>query len=137
MRSQRALDRERGGAGHHRPMPSRRRLGCVFIAAVAAVTLGLGIHQDLQLNASLLTPAAVNASASADRQDMCLFLALRHELPKGAAFYDAGANGADYQHLAELATLWAVPEQSPGAARWRVAIVPGHCASIGLRVWRA
>jgi hypothetical protein len=137
MRSQRALDRDHSGAGHRRRIVSGRRLGCVLIAAVATVTLGLGIHQDLQLNASLLTPASVNASAGAARQDMCLFRALRHELPKGAAFYDAGANGADYQRLAELATLWAVPEQSPRAARWRVVVVPGHCASIGLKVWRA
>jgi hypothetical protein len=137
MRSRRAPDGDRVVAGHGRWGGTGGRLGCALVAAIAVVTLGLGIHQDLQVNASLLTPAAVNATAGADRQEMCLFHALRHELPKGAAFYDSARDVGDYQRLAELATLWAVPERSPGAAQWRVAIVPGRCARIGLKVWRA
>lgn len=137
MRSRRAPDGDRVAAGHRRWTGTGRRLGCALIAAVAAVTLGLGIHQDLQVNASLLTPAAVSEMTGADKQEMCLFQALRHELPEGAAFYDPGRDAGDYQRLAELATLWAVPERSPDAARWRVAIVPGRCARIGLKVWRA
>lgn len=137
MRSNRAPDRDFGAAGHRRWTSIAKPLSRTLIAAVAVVTLGLGVRQDLQLKAGLLTPAAITSATAADRQEMCLFEALRRELPKGATFYDSDAHPARFQRLAELATLWAVPEQAPSAARWRVAIVPGHCARIGLRVWRA
>jgi hypothetical protein len=137
MRSRRAPDGDRMAVGHGRWTGAGVRFGCAVIAAVAAVTLGLGIHQELQVSARLVAPAAVNAMAAADKQEMCLFRALRHELPKGAAFYDPERDATDYQRLAELATLWAVPERSADATRWRVAIVPGRCARVGLKVWRA
>ena len=135
MRSKRARYRDFLVAGHHRWTGSRKRVGCAFIAAVAVLTLGLGARQDLRLNASLLNRAAVSSATAADRQEMCLFRAFRRELPKGATFYDS-PDLANYQRLAELATLWAVPEQAPAAAGWRVAIVPGQCARVGLKVWR-
>ncbi len=136
MRSKRAPYRDFRASGHRRLTGIHKRVSCAFIAAIAVVTVGLGVRQDLQLNGRLLRPAAVNQASAADRQDMCLFQAFRRELPKGATFYDS-ADVAHYQRLAELATLWAVPEQTPAAARWRVAVVPGQCARIGLRVWRA
>jgi hypothetical protein len=135
MRSKRAPDPDFAAAGRRRR--TLKRLGYALIAAVAGVTLGLGIHQDLQLNSGLLTPATISSANAADRQEMCLFHAFRRELPKGARFYDDGANVSHFQRLAELATLWAVPEQNPAAARWRVAIVPGRCAHVALKVWRA
>ncbi len=137
MRSQRAPDRDFGASGHRRRTGTSMRLSCAFLAAVAVVTLGLGVRQDLQVNASVLSPAAVRNATAADKQEMCLFRAFRRELPEGATFYDSDANLGHFQRLAELATLWAVPEQNPAAAQWRVAIVPGHCARIGLKVWRA
>jgi hypothetical protein len=136
VRSKRAPHRGFWVARHCRLAAAHKRVSCALIAAIAVVTLGLGVRQDLELNASLLTPAAVSQATAADRQDMCLFQAFRRELPKGATFYD-GADLAHFQQLAELATLWAVPEQTPAAARWRVAVVPGQCARVGLKVWRA
>jgi hypothetical protein len=135
MRLMRAPDGESGAASHRGQ--TGKRLGYAVIAAVAVVTLGLGIRQDLQLNSTLLTRSAIRSATAADGQVTCLFRALRRELPKGATFYDSSANVTHFQRLAELATPWAVPEQNPAAARWRVDIVPGHCAHIGLKVWRA
>jgi hypothetical protein len=137
MRSKRAPDRDFGAAGHRRGTGTGKRLICAFVAAVAVVTLGLGISLDLHVESGLLAPGAVANAATADKQDMCLFHDLRRQLPKGATFYDSDASLSRFQRLAELATLWAVPEQTPSAARWRVAVVPGHCAQVGLKVWRA
>jgi hypothetical protein len=136
MPSKRAPHRDFGVAGHRRWAAAGKRVGYLVIAAVAVVTLGLGVRQDLQLNGSLLSPTAVSQATAADRQEMCLFQAFRRELPRGATFYD-GAELAHFQQLAELATLWAVPEPTPAAARWRVAVGPGQCARVGLKVWRA
>jgi hypothetical protein len=135
MRSERAPDRDFAAAGH--PRQTGKRLGYAVLAAVAVVTLGLGIRQDLQLNSGLLTPSAISNATAAYRQEMCLFHAFRRELPKGATFYDGGPSASHFQRLAELATPWAVPEQNPAAARWRVAVESGHCARIRLKVWRA
>jgi hypothetical protein len=135
MRSKRAPHRVRL-AGHRRWAAAGKRVGYLVIAAIAVVTLALGVRQDLQLNGSLLSPTAVSQATAADRQEMCLFQAFRRELPRGATFYD-GAELAHFQQLAELATLWAVPEPTPAAARWRVAVGPGQCAGVGLKVWRA
>jgi hypothetical protein len=136
VRSERTPDRGFGAVGHRRQIG--KRLGYALMATVAVVTLGLAIRQDLQLNSTLLTRAAVRSATAADGQVTCLFHALRRELPKGATFYDSSANVTHFQRLAELATLWAVAEENPAAARWRVDIVSaGHCAHIGLKVWRA
>jgi hypothetical protein len=137
MRSKRAPDRDFGAAGHRHRTGTLRRLICGFLAAIAAVTVGLGVRQDLQLNGGLLTQANVSGANAGDTQLMCLFNDIRRELPKGATFYDDGASVAHFQRLAELATPWAVPEQNPAAARWRVVIVTGDCARIGLKAWRA
>jgi hypothetical protein len=137
MRSKRAPDRDFGAVGRLRRTGAGKRLSCALVAVVALVTLGLGIRQDLQVNAGLLTPATMSSTTLAYAQEMCLFHALRRELPKGATFYDGDTDVNHFQRLAELATLWAVPEQNPAAAQWRVAIVPGHCARIGLKAWRA
>jgi hypothetical protein len=137
MRSRRAPDRDFGAPGHRRRTGTGRRVICGLLAAIAAVTVGLGVRQDLQLNSGLVTPTVMAIVAGGNKQEMCLFHDFRHELPKGATFYDPGENVAHFQRLAELSTLWAVPEQNPAAARWRVAIVPGNCARIGLKVWRA
>jgi hypothetical protein len=136
MRSKRAPHREFWIARRCRWASAHKRVSRALIAAIAVLTLGLGVRQDLQVSASLLTPTAVSQATAADRQDMCLFQAFRRELPRGATFYD-GAELAHFQQLAELATLWAVPEPTPAAARWRVAVGPGQCAGVGLKVWRA
>jgi len=123
-----------------------RRIGCALIVAVAGVALGLSIHHGLQTTTALLRPRSVRQSLVADRQEECIYRAIRSDLPQGAAVYIN--DQVHIQRLAELSTLWAVPQPSRATARWTIALVPdssgvpasharGRCYGLALEVRRA
>jgi hypothetical protein len=99
-----------------------RLIGCALIVAAAGVTLGLSVHHGLQTTAALVRPRAIRRSLVADRQEQCIYRAIRSDLPKGAAVYIT--DQVHIQRLAELSTLWAVPQPSRATARWTIALVP-------------
>jgi hypothetical protein len=99
-----------------------RRIGCALIVAAVGVTLGLSVHHGLQTTAALVRPRAIRRSVVADRQEQCIYRAIRSDLPKGAAVYIT--DQVHIQRLAELSTLWAVPQPSRATARWTIALVP-------------
>lgn len=124
-----------------------KRIGCAVIVLAAGVALGLSVHHGLQTTAMLVQPAAVRGWAVEDRQEECLYRAIRSELPKGAAIYISDPYWVHVQRLAELSTLWAVPQPSPATARWTVSLVtvssvgpgasaPSHCSGLALKVRR-
>ena len=92
-----------------------KRIGCAVIASAAAVTLGLSVHHDVQTTAAVLSPASIKHATAADQQEECIYHAIRSELPSGAAVYidDPVVQWGNFQRLAELSTLWAVPQPSP------------------------
>jgi hypothetical protein len=123
-----------------------KRIGCVVIVAVAAVTLGLSVHHGLQTTSSLVSRGAIRQAVIADRQEECIYRAIRSDLPKGAAVYIQ--DPIIGQRLAELSTLWAVPQASRADARWTASLVPGsslgpgsharaYCDGLALEVWRS
>ena len=59
-------------------------------------------------------------------------------MPKGAAVYVNSAKWQHTQRLAELSTLWAVPQPTLATAQWRLSIVPahGHCDGLALKAGR-
>jgi hypothetical protein len=109
--------------------PVGRPIGCAFIAAAAGVTLGLSVHHGLQTTSALLGPRAVSSAVVADRQEECIYRGIRSDLPKGAAVYIN--DPVHVQRLAELSTLWAVPQAQRATARWTVALVPSSSLSPG------
>jgi hypothetical protein len=122
-----------------------RRAGCAVIAAAAGVTLGLSVHHGVQTTTALLRPRAIRSSFVADRQEECIYRAIRSDLPKGAAVYIN--DPVHIQRLAELSTLWAVPQPSRATARWAISLVPdsslrpgshvrSRCYGLGLEVRR-
>jgi hypothetical protein len=121
-----------------------RRIGCTAIASIAALTLGLSVHHGLQTTAAVLSPASIKHATAADRQEECIYHAIRSELPRGAAVYinDPVVQWGHFQRLAELLTLWAVPQPSPGTARWTLSLVrvtslvPGDCSGLALETRR-
>ncbi len=117
---------------------SGKRIGCAVIAAVAAVALGLTVHHDLQFTAKATAQQWIGVQNAAVRQEECIYNAIRSQLPKGAAVYVDGPDWARAQRLAELSTLWAVPQADPATARWRLSLVParGHCSGLALKVRR-
>jgi hypothetical protein len=116
-----------------------KRIGGTAIVFAAAVTLGLSVHHGLQTTAALRRPASVRRATVADQQEECIYRAIRSELPKGAAVYIS--DPVHVQLLAELSTLWAVPQPSPVTARWTISLVrgshlPGDCLGLALEVRR-
>jgi hypothetical protein len=103
---------------------------CAGIVTAAAVTLGLSVHHDLQTTAAALKPASVKQQTALLRQEECLYQAIRAEVPKGAPVYVTSPTFQPTQRLAELSTLWAVPQASLAASRWRLSLVPAHGHSI-------
>jgi hypothetical protein len=112
-----------------------RRIGCALIIAVAGVALVLSVHHGLQTTSALLRPRAIRRSLVADRQEECIYHAIRSDLPKGAAVYIS--DQVHIQRLAELSTLWAVPQPSRATARWTMALVPDSSGAPGSHArWR-
>jgi hypothetical protein len=106
-----------------------RRIGCAVIAAAAGVTLGLSVHHGVQTTTALLRPRAIRGSVVADRQEECVYHAIRSDLPKGAAVYIN--DPVHVQRLAELSTLWAVPQVSRATSRWTISLVPSSSLGPG------
>jgi hypothetical protein len=115
-----------------------KRIGCIAIASAAAVTIGLSVHHDLQITATVLRPAAVRLQTAVFRQEECLYHAIRSEVPKGATVYVNSPRWQYTQRLAELSTPWAVPQPTLATARWQLSLVPaaGHCSGLALEVRR-
>jgi hypothetical protein len=112
-----------------------RSIGSALIVGVAGVTLLLCVHHGLQTTTALLRPRAVRLAVVADRQEECIYRGIRSELPKGAAVYIN--DPVHVQRLAELSTLWAVPQVSRATARWTIALVSSAPHTPGSRLrWR-
>jgi hypothetical protein len=115
-----------------------KRIGCVGIVCAAAVTLGLSVNHGLRATASFLSPASVRQNTAAYRQEECIYRAIRSELPEGATVYVDSPAWPVQQRLAELSTLWAVPQPSLATARWKIFLVAAqhHCFRLALEVRR-
>jgi hypothetical protein len=114
------------------------------IVVAAAVTLGLSVHHDVQTIAAVVSPASIDHATITDRQEECLYQAIRSELPRGAAVYisEPVVQWGNFQRLAELSVTWAEPQASRATAQWTLSLVrtsslaPGHCSGLALRIRR-
>lgn len=110
-------------------------LGCGAVFCISAAALGLSVHHGLQDTAAYVGKHSVDLAAANNRQEECIYKAIRSKLPKGAPIYVP-----DYAHgrevrVNDLATLWAVPQPGPSTARWIVSLVPGReCGGLRLKV---
>lgn len=111
------------------------RLGCAAIASVAAVLLGLTAHHGLQLTSTYLSQATRHTWLRNNRQEECIYHAIRSRLPKHAKIYIDDARVDRAQELTELSTLWAVPQSSAATANWTISLVQGRrCDGLALKV---
>src|ERR1700733_10115940 len=121
------------------PAASRtgRVVGCVAVCVISLSALGLGIHHQFQETAATLGKYSVKLAVANDRQEQCIYDAIRSRLPKGAPIYVP-----DYAHgrevrVNDLATLWAVPQARITTAKWVVSLVRGkECEGLSLKVRR-
>jgi hypothetical protein len=101
-----------------------KRLGCAAIVAAAGVGLGLSVHHDVQFTGSVTTANFIAGLNREMSQEQCLYDAIRLTVPKGARVYVTAARFPPTQRLAELSTLWAVPEANIADAQYRLTLVP-------------
>ncbi len=119
---------------------SRRKVGKIIACAVifcgAGVAIGIEANSDVQTTESLLAPASVNFAAHAHSQQRCVYNEIRHKVPEGARIYVNSPDVGFTQRLAELSTLWAVPQQSRATAKYLVSIHAGNCFGVTVEVRR-
>lgn len=119
-----------------------KRLVCAAIIAVAGLTCVWKAHEDLPITASLLQPRSIADSTLNNGSWQCVYRAIRHAVPEGTPvyLYSTRKNQIFFQHTAEVATPWAMPELSRSAARWELSVthVPRHryCSGLKLKVTR-
>jgi hypothetical protein len=97
------------------------------------------VRHEVQVMEGLTTPQLMSKQTTNIQAEECLYRAIRSQVPEGAHFYVNGKDWHNMQRLAELSTLWAVPEANPANARYKLAVVParGHCDGLALQVSRA
>jgi hypothetical protein len=100
-----------------------KRTGLAAIMVAAGVGLGLSVHHDVQLTRSVTTTTFVAQTNTQMRQEECIYSAIRLLVPKGATVYVTAPQFQPTQRLAELSTLWAVPEANIDDARYRLSLV--------------
>jgi hypothetical protein len=110
------------GAAKTRGGSAVKRAACAAIACGAAVPLALGAHSDVQLTKQYTSPAWTNEFTQTYQSEECLYHAIRSAVPKGAPVYVSTPSSAHTQLLAELSTLWAVPQVDVARADWALDI---------------
>jgi hypothetical protein len=100
-----------------------KRIGCAAIVVAAGVGLGLSVHHGVQSARSVTTTTFVAQANAQMRQEECVYSAIRLLVPKGATVYVTAPQFQPTQRLAELSTLWAVPEANIADAQYRLSLV--------------
>jgi len=100
-----------------------KRIGCAAIVVAAGVGLGLSVHHEVQFTRSATTTTFVAQANAQMSQEECVYSAIRRLVPKGATVYVTAPQFQPTQRLAELATLWAVPEANIADAQYRLSLV--------------
>jgi hypothetical protein len=118
-------------------MRTGKLLGCIAVCCISASALGLAAHHGLQESATYVDRHSVALAAANDRQEECIYRAIRSKLPKGAAIYVPNYAYGNEVRVNDLATLWAAPQPTVTTAHWVVSLVRGReCGGLRLKVRR-
>jgi hypothetical protein len=118
------------GAPTTRGRSAAKRAVCAVIACAAAVPLAAGAHSDVHLTKQYTSPAWTSEFTQAYQVEECLYHAIRSAVPRGAPIYITNSYAGHTQLLAELSTLWAVPQENQSAADWALSILHGTPAGL-------
>ena len=116
-----------------------KRVACVAVAAVAAITLWVKVDHDRQITAQVLRPAAARQSVAANDRWQCIYRAIRAGVPQGSTVdVNFPENPVYFQRMAELSTGWAIPQRTVDGAQWRLLIYRTHgdCSGLAVAVQR-
>jgi hypothetical protein len=116
-----------------------KRVACVGLIAVAAVTLGIKIRHDRQITRHVTESAFVRQGVTMTDQWQCIYREIRAAVPEGSRVdVTYPANLAYFSRMVELSTGWAVPVAKPSDAQWRLFIyrTHGYCSGLAVAVQR-
>jgi hypothetical protein len=116
-----------------------KRVACVAIAAVAAITIWGSVRHDRQVTAQVLRPAALHQGVVDNDRWQCIYRAIRAAVPEGSTVdVKFPQNLVYFQRMAELSTGWAIPQRTVDGAQWRLLIyrTHGYCSGLALAVQR-
>lgn len=112
-------------------------VGCAVVCVISVSALGLGVHHGLQETAANISKYSVRLADANDRQEQCIYDAIRSRLPKDAPIYVPDYAHGNEVRVNDLATLWAVPQARITTAKWVVSLVRGkECEGLRLKVRR-
>jgi hypothetical protein len=114
--------RRPGKAAATRARSLIRRAACAVIVGAAAVMLAAEVHSEVHLAKWYTSKGWTGEFAQYNQLEECEYHAIRSAVPEGAAIYVASPDIARAQRLAELATLWAVPQQNVNDADWALVV---------------
>lgn len=105
-------------------MPGRasKVVACAAIAGIGGVAFGFCVNHLIRLSDKIQSPAARALDFATYRQEVCLFDAIRSDVPKGAAVYVESPSEPHTQRLSEYSTGWAVPKEHRAGAQWVLTI---------------
>lgn len=105
-------------------MPGRasKIVACAAIAGIGGAAFGFCVNRLVLLSHNIQTPAARALDFGTYRQEVCLFRAIRTDVPRGAAVYVESASEPHSQRLSEYSTGWAVPKVHQADAQWLLTI---------------
>lgn len=112
----------RDDAGTTRARTVVKRVACAVIACAGAVTLATSVHTEVHQSKLYTGPVWTSEYTRAYVLEECLYHAIRSAVPEGARVYVRNPDAGRAQQLAELSTLWAVPQTDLTRARWALTI---------------
>jgi hypothetical protein len=104
------------------PGRASKIVACAAIAGIGGAAFGFCVNHLILLSDQIQTPAARALDFASYRQEVCLFRAIRADVPRGAAVYVESDSTPHTQRLAEYSTGWAVPKEHQDAAQWLLSI---------------
>lgn len=84
--------------------------------------LAAAVHPEVHLAKWYTSPDWTSEFTRYYRLEECEYHAIRSAVPEGAPIYVASPDHARAQRLAELSTLWAVPQQNVNDAAWALVV---------------
>jgi hypothetical protein len=104
------------------PGRASKVVACAAIAGIGGAAFGLYVNHLVVVSDKIRSPAARALDFATYRQEVCLFRAIRKDVPRGAAVYVESPSQAHTQRLAEYSTGWAVPKQYRAEAQFVLTI---------------
>jgi hypothetical protein len=104
------------------PGRASKVVACAAITGIGGAAFGFCVNHLVLLSDKIQAPAARALDFASYQQEVCLFRAIRADVPRGATVYVESPSEVHTQRLAEFSTGWAVPKEQRADAQWALSI---------------